>query len=148
VPGSAQVGFIVDEVALGHVYSEYFCFPCQSSFHQTIHPHNHTGQAKYVRSCRRAEWTPHPNMRIRKMFKIERTHVIALANIPLHSNLYAMYSGIRLADAVISIFKLLFPCLFGTGANRGLLLSGKEFKFHMFERKILQKNCSTFEVNG
>jgi hypothetical protein len=28
-----QVGFVVDKVALGQVFSEYFSFPCQSSFH-------------------------------------------------------------------------------------------------------------------
>jgi hypothetical protein len=28
------VGFVVDKVALGQVFSEYFGFPCQSSFHQ------------------------------------------------------------------------------------------------------------------
>jgi hypothetical protein len=27
-------GFVVDKVALGQVFSEYFNFPCQSSFHQ------------------------------------------------------------------------------------------------------------------
>jgi hypothetical protein len=32
--GSGQVGFVVDKVALGQVFSEYFGFPCQSSFHQ------------------------------------------------------------------------------------------------------------------
>jgi hypothetical protein len=32
-PGSGQVGFVVDKVALGQVFSEYFGFPCQSSFH-------------------------------------------------------------------------------------------------------------------
>jgi hypothetical protein len=39
------VGFVVDKVALGQVFSEYFGFPCQSSFHQffsaitlTYHP--------------------------------------------------------------------------------------------------------------
>jgi hypothetical protein len=31
-PGSGQVGFVVDKVALGQVFSEYFCFPFQSSF--------------------------------------------------------------------------------------------------------------------
>jgi hypothetical protein len=29
------VGFVVDKVALGQVFSEYFGFPCHSSFHQT-----------------------------------------------------------------------------------------------------------------
>jgi hypothetical protein len=28
------VGFVVDKAALGQVFSEYFDFPCQSSFHQ------------------------------------------------------------------------------------------------------------------
>jgi hypothetical protein len=30
---SGHVGFVVDKVALGQVFSEYFGFPCQSSFH-------------------------------------------------------------------------------------------------------------------
>jgi hypothetical protein len=42
-PGSSQVGF-VDKVVLGRVFSEYFGFPCQSSFHQILHHHNHPGQ--------------------------------------------------------------------------------------------------------
>jgi hypothetical protein len=40
------VGFVVDKVALGQIFSEYFGFPCQSSFHQIVHPHNHPGQAQ------------------------------------------------------------------------------------------------------
>jgi hypothetical protein len=31
------VGFVVDKVALGQTFSEYFGFPCQSLFHQLIH---------------------------------------------------------------------------------------------------------------
>jgi hypothetical protein len=39
-----QVGFVVDKVALGQVFFEYFGFPCQNrSFHQLLHPHNHPG---------------------------------------------------------------------------------------------------------
>jgi hypothetical protein len=38
-----HVGFVVDKVALGQVFSEYFSFPCQSSFHQFLHHHNHPG---------------------------------------------------------------------------------------------------------
>jgi hypothetical protein len=30
------VGFVVDKVALEQVFSEYFGFPCQSSFHQFL----------------------------------------------------------------------------------------------------------------
>jgi hypothetical protein len=35
------VGFVVDKVALGQVFSEYLDFPCQSSFHQLLHNHPH-----------------------------------------------------------------------------------------------------------
>jgi hypothetical protein len=45
-PGSGQVGFVVDKLALGQVFSEYFGFPCQSSFHQILHDHNHPGQVQ------------------------------------------------------------------------------------------------------
>jgi hypothetical protein len=41
-----HVGFVVDEVALGQFFSEYFDFPCQSSFHQFLHHHNHPGLAQ------------------------------------------------------------------------------------------------------
>jgi hypothetical protein len=34
-------GIVVDKVALGQVFSEYFGFPCQSSFHQLLHNHDH-----------------------------------------------------------------------------------------------------------
>jgi hypothetical protein len=37
------VGFVVEKVALGQVFSEYFGFPCQSSFHQFLHNHHHPG---------------------------------------------------------------------------------------------------------
>jgi hypothetical protein len=49
---SDHVGFVVDKVALGQVFSEYFSFPCQSSFHQILHPHNHPGQVP------QANWWP------------------------------------------------------------------------------------------
>jgi hypothetical protein len=43
--GVWQVGFMVDKVASGLVFSEYFGFPCQNcSFHQLLHHHNHPGQ--------------------------------------------------------------------------------------------------------
>jgi hypothetical protein len=40
------MGFVVDKAALGHVFSEYFDFPCQSSFHQFPHHHNFPGLAQ------------------------------------------------------------------------------------------------------
>jgi hypothetical protein len=36
-----HVGFMVNKVALGQIFSEYFGFPCQSSFHQFLHNHYH-----------------------------------------------------------------------------------------------------------
>jgi hypothetical protein len=35
------VGFVVDKVALGQVFSEYFGFPCQFIFHLLLHTHHH-----------------------------------------------------------------------------------------------------------
>jgi hypothetical protein len=29
--------FVIDKVALGQVFSEYFSFPCQFSFHRLLH---------------------------------------------------------------------------------------------------------------
>jgi hypothetical protein len=34
-PGFAQVGFVVDKMALGQVFSEYFGFPMPKPFHST-----------------------------------------------------------------------------------------------------------------
>jgi hypothetical protein len=41
---SGHVEFVLDKVALGQIFSKYFGFSCQSSFHQILHPHNHPGQ--------------------------------------------------------------------------------------------------------
>jgi hypothetical protein len=38
---SEQTGFVVDEVALEWVFSNYFDFPCQFSFHKLLHIINH-----------------------------------------------------------------------------------------------------------
>jgi hypothetical protein len=42
-PRSGHVRFVVDKVALGQVYSEYFGFPCQFSFHQLLHTNLSSG---------------------------------------------------------------------------------------------------------
>jgi hypothetical protein len=34
------VGFVVDKVALGQVFSEYFGFPCPFSIHGLLHIHH------------------------------------------------------------------------------------------------------------
>jgi hypothetical protein len=36
----SQVGFLIDKIALGQVFSEYFGFPCQSAFHLLLHTHH------------------------------------------------------------------------------------------------------------
>jgi hypothetical protein len=35
------VGFVVNKVALGQVFSKHFGFPFQSAFHQLLHNHHH-----------------------------------------------------------------------------------------------------------
>jgi hypothetical protein len=39
-PRSSHVGFVVDKVALGQVFSEYFSSPCQFSYHRLLHTHH------------------------------------------------------------------------------------------------------------
>jgi hypothetical protein len=39
-PGSGYMGFVVDKVAPGQVFSEYFGFPCQFAFHLFLHNHH------------------------------------------------------------------------------------------------------------
>jgi hypothetical protein len=39
-PRSSHVGFVVEKMALGQVFSEYFGFPCQFSFHRLLHTHH------------------------------------------------------------------------------------------------------------
>jgi hypothetical protein len=38
-PSSGHVGFLVETVALGQVFSEHLGFPCQFSFHRVLHTH-------------------------------------------------------------------------------------------------------------
>jgi hypothetical protein len=42
-PRSGHVGFVVDRVIVGQVFSEYFGFPCQFSFHQLLLTHLSSG---------------------------------------------------------------------------------------------------------
>jgi hypothetical protein len=39
-PRSGHVEFVVDKVAQGQVFSEYFGFPCQFSFHRMLYIHH------------------------------------------------------------------------------------------------------------
>jgi hypothetical protein len=40
-PRSGHVGFVVDKVTLGQVFSKYSSFPWQLSFHRLLHNHHH-----------------------------------------------------------------------------------------------------------
>jgi hypothetical protein len=82
-PRSAQV---VDKVALARVFSEYFGFPCQSSFHQILHHHNHSGQATIGQSVAAVpsgpSWTTPPTKRIKKKkISLEVKSIIIVATI-------------------------------------------------------------------
>jgi hypothetical protein len=72
-PGSGQVGFVVDKMALGQVFSEYFGFPCQSSFHRKFSILTIT-RGRYNRTVngRGVEWTQfglHPRLCANKKWK-------------------------------------------------------------------------------
>jgi hypothetical protein len=68
------VGFVVDKVALRQVFSEYFGFPCQSSFHLLLHNHHPSSGAGKIGQ----QWptyqvdsvSPHPerNYKRKKLF--------------------------------------------------------------------------------
>jgi hypothetical protein len=54
------VGFVVDKMALGQVFFEYFDFPCQSLFYQILHFQNHPEQlVADVPSGPSLDFTPH-----------------------------------------------------------------------------------------
>jgi hypothetical protein len=73
-PRSGHVGFVVNKVALGHVYSEYFGFPCQSSFHQLLHNHHRSYGAGTIGQ----QWptyqvdsvSPHPEKLKKKLLSV------------------------------------------------------------------------------
>jgi hypothetical protein len=61
---------VVDKMALGQVFSEYFGFPCQFSFHQLLHNHPHLsfGAVQYARSGRSTWWRKsHPTKKNSKI---------------------------------------------------------------------------------
>jgi hypothetical protein len=74
-PRSGHVGFVVDKVALGQVFSEYFGFPCQSSFHQLLNNHHHKSSGagtigQQWPTCQVDSVSPHPEKLKKKiMFK-------------------------------------------------------------------------------
>jgi hypothetical protein len=61
--------FVVGKVALGQVFSEYFGFPCQSSFDQLLHNHPHvsSGACTKARSGR-STWGLSPTPQKKSMW--------------------------------------------------------------------------------
>jgi hypothetical protein len=48
-PRSANVGFMVDKMALGQLFSKYLIFSYQISFHQFVHIHYFSCLQRYIR---------------------------------------------------------------------------------------------------
>jgi hypothetical protein len=63
------VGFVVDKVALGQVFSEHFGFPCQSSFHQFLHNDTITYHPGLVQQASSGRSTQSPTAQIKKKIK-------------------------------------------------------------------------------
>jgi hypothetical protein len=93
------VGFVVDKVVLGRVFSEYFGFPCQSSFNQILYHHNHPGQATIGQSVAAVpsgqSWTPPPTKRIKKKVRGHCFATIFWNQLSLYSQNKADVSGIQ-----------------------------------------------------
>jgi hypothetical protein len=74
---------MVDMAALGQVFSEYFGFLCQSSFHQLLHNHHHllSGAGIYNRPVVAAvrKVPPHKLKKKRKK-RINRTSLTPIEN--------------------------------------------------------------------
>jgi hypothetical protein len=65
-PRLGHVGFVAaDKVALGQVFSEYFSFPCQFSFHRVLHTHRLSSGAGTIgqNSGRRTKRTVSPHLK-------------------------------------------------------------------------------------
>jgi hypothetical protein len=43
---SDHVGFVAHKMPIGQIFSEYFGFPCLSSFHQILRPHKQPEQVQ------------------------------------------------------------------------------------------------------
>jgi hypothetical protein len=96
------VGFVVDKVALGQVFSsEYFGFPCQNrSFHQLLHPHNHPEQAQEARSGRSAEWTQYglqPPIFKKKIYIYIYIYILSNGIVDIRNNVLRIKNILRMA---------------------------------------------------
>jgi hypothetical protein len=71
-----QFGFVVDKMAIGQVFSEYFCFPCQPHFIPLTSPSSQSPETDTIRQYMAAVprgypiWTPPLTIRIEKYIYI------------------------------------------------------------------------------
>jgi hypothetical protein len=70
---SDYMGFVVDKVALGQVFSEYFGFPCRS-FQRLLHTCiiHHPSWYSWSNSGRRTKWTQSHNTKRKKEVAVNR----------------------------------------------------------------------------
>jgi hypothetical protein len=71
-----QLGFVVDKMAPGQVFTEYFGFPCQPHFIPPTSPSSQSpGTGQYMAAVPRGHpiWIPAPTIRIKKKL-IKVTH--------------------------------------------------------------------------
>jgi hypothetical protein len=84
-PGQVMWDLMVDKVALGQVFSEYFGFSCQFLFHRLLHTSSSiiTDWSNRPNSGRRIKWTKshtHPKkLKTKKKFLSRNRHVIMKA---------------------------------------------------------------------
>jgi hypothetical protein len=74
---SGHVGFVVDKVELRQVFSKYFGFPCQFSFHLLLYTHHHlsSGAGKIGSST----WTKsHPNKINKQIITIPTREILSV----------------------------------------------------------------------
>jgi hypothetical protein len=65
------VGFVVDKVAAGQVFSEYFGFRCQFAFHRLLHNHPHLSSgAKQWPQYQVDSVSPHEKKKIQSLSQL------------------------------------------------------------------------------
>jgi hypothetical protein len=114
------VGFVVEKVALGQVFSECFGFPCQSSFHQFLHHHNHPGLAQKANrwpQCRVDPVGLHP-----PLFELKNNSGLAIYGMNCVLSLERWDRGFeshQVMDAYVRLFCVCVVLFVGSGLATG-----------------------------
>jgi hypothetical protein len=83
---------VVEKVALGQVFSEYFDFPCQSSFHQLFHNHPHLSSGAGTIG---QKWPQYKGLSPTKNKKIKKCLLYSIPiNLCIIKALYSLYSNL------------------------------------------------------